>query len=246
MGVERQISVEGQHDKLRSTQALPQLDYANPVPLHRRRWVQRWLVRAAGLAVALSACRWGPSLWWSVRVHYWQHQCLTYTAAPNQVIYEDHMSSPVVFWGDGHTSNRPTVHNHGSAVAARTVTCWDRLNLLTTGTTYATDGVVFLHSRQDGAGNERLVVVRFAMRAWNEWYFIWTVGDSRSGRSGTIIVPLSVETQSKKLRLFAGQPDPVDPTHFSFDYEVGGRRGTIDGWLAETEHGRHIQLKLRN
>jgi hypothetical protein len=33
------------------------------------------------------------------------------------------------------------------------------------------------------------------------------------------------------LRLYAGQPDPVDSSHFTIPYETTSGRGTIDGWL---------------
>jgi hypothetical protein len=35
------------------------------------------------------------------------------------------------------------------------------------------------------------------------------------------------------LRIFAGQPDPNDPTHFTIDYQLDGRDGVIDGWLKD-------------
>ena len=31
------------------------------------------------------------------------------------------------------------------------------------------------------------------------------------------------------LTLFAGQPDPADASHFTFDYQTPAGRGTIDG-----------------
>jgi hypothetical protein len=33
------------------------------------------------------------------------------------------------------------------------------------------------------------------------------------------------------LRIYAGQPDPNDPPHFTFDFEQWGHRDTVDGWL---------------
>lgn len=36
------------------------------------------------------------------------------------------------------------------------------------------------------------------------------------------------------LRLFAGQPDPADPTHFTIRYDFDGRPGTIHGHLKPT------------
>jgi hypothetical protein len=35
------------------------------------------------------------------------------------------------------------------------------------------------------------------------------------------------------LRLFAGAPDPNDPTHFTIPYQLGKTSGTIDGWLRD-------------
>jgi hypothetical protein len=36
-----------------------------------------------------------------------------------------------------------------------------------------------------------------------------------------------------KLRLFAGQPDPANPAHFTLRYELDNRPGTIDGYLLD-------------
>ena len=35
-----------------------------------------------------------------------------------------------------------------------------------------------------------------------------------------------------QLRVFAGQPDPADTSHFTIHYELDGQPGDIDGWLA--------------
>ena len=35
------------------------------------------------------------------------------------------------------------------------------------------------------------------------------------------------------LRVFAGRRDPSDASHFTIDFTVGGRAGTVDGWLKE-------------
>jgi hypothetical protein len=36
---------------------------------------------------------------------------------------------------------------------------------------------------------------------------------------------------SRRVRIFAGQADPADESHFTLTYEVDGHRGLIDGWL---------------
>ena len=40
------------------------------------------------------------------------------------------------------------------------------------------------------------------------------------------------------LRVFAGQPDPQDPSHFTVEYEVGGVKNVIDGWLTDDDYLR--------
>ena len=50
----------------------------------------------------------------------------------------------------------------------------------------------------------------------------------------------SARPKEYNLRFFAGQPDLKDPTHFTVDYEVGGVKGTIDGWLTDDDFLRII------
>ena len=45
------------------------------------------------------------------------------------------------------------------------------------------------------------------------------------------------------LRWYAGQPDELDPTHFTIDYEIAGQRGTIDGYLSDD--GRRVRMQAR-
>ena len=45
------------------------------------------------------------------------------------------------------------------------------------------------------------------------------------------------------LRWYAGQPDELDPTHFTIDYEIAGKRGTIDGYLSDD--GQRVRMQAR-
>jgi hypothetical protein len=45
------------------------------------------------------------------------------------------------------------------------------------------------------------------------------------------------------LRWYAGQPDELDSTHFTIDYEISGHRGTIDGYLSDD--GRQVRMQAR-
>jgi hypothetical protein len=45
------------------------------------------------------------------------------------------------------------------------------------------------------------------------------------------------------VRLFPGQPDPLDESHFTIPYDAGGVAGTIDGWL---EANDTVRLAVRD
>ena len=47
---------------------------------------------------------------------------------------------------------------------------------------------------------------------------------------------------SNVLRVFAGQPDPKDASHFTIAYRIDGRDGVIDGWLKDSG----IELRPRD
>lgn len=49
--------------------------------------------------------------------------------------------------------------------------------------------------------------------------------------------------RSPAARWYAGQPDQDDPSHFTIDFELDGRAGTIDGFLADD--GRHVRMQAR-
>jgi hypothetical protein len=42
-------------------------------------------------------------------------------------------------------------------------------------------------------------------------------------------------TEGETIRVFAGQADANDPSHFTIEFDLSGRRGTIDGWLRANE-----------
>ncbi len=46
-----------------------------------------------------------------------------------------------------------------------------------------------------------------------------------------------------KLRWYAGQPDITDPSHFTLDFESGGIRGTVDGYLSADGSSVHLHVR---
>jgi hypothetical protein len=43
------------------------------------------------------------------------------------------------------------------------------------------------------------------------------------------------------MRIFAGQPDPIDPSRFTIDYETSDGRRTIQGTLGSDDH---VEMKI--
>lgn len=52
------------------------------------------------------------------------------------------------------------------------------------------------------------------------------------------------ERFQRPIRLFAGQPDADDPTHFTIGYEYDGQAGTIDGYLQDAGPDRRERIRF--
>ena len=111
------------------------------------------------------------------------------------------------------------------------------------------DGLVFVHGRTSGGGNQRLVVIecdpavygtllRLRLRAHSVRPGTWrqAATNALSSSVGTMTV------STTDFRILAGQPDGADLSHFTIDYQADRARGTIDGWLHDDDT---ITLKPR-
>ena len=61
-----------------------------------------------------------------------------------------------------------------------------------------------------------------------------------SGNASDISLPFAVA--DKHLRIYAGQPDPADPAHFTIRYALDGLQGTMEGRV-EGSAGIRITVK---
>ena len=113
-------------------------------------------------------------------------------------------------------------------------------------------GAIFVHGRRAGGGPERLVIVRwsrdkaalgaaggpFAGGARDHPVFLarvvrpatWARGEAELSAQVLPVRGLS-GVPFGGLTLYAGQPDPIDRSHFTIDYDVPEGVGTIDGYL---------------
>ena len=197
-----------------------------------------------------------------------ERACLEYAARPEQVVYEEVPERVKKYVGErgewidlSHAANRC-----GIPAAGRMPACLSTLtrvqNTVPAGPAAA---IVFLHERRTPRGRRELVAVTYDGSMRLPWPTAggWTI--SSIGLSASIKLPEALDTPPTAwhgkarrldadpfvamypLRLYAGQPDPVDPTHFTIRYELDddpastARRtgtstaldGTIDGWLLD-------------
>jgi hypothetical protein len=210
---------------------------------------------------------------------------LVYTAPANQTVYEeDNGRAATLIAGD---SNYSTVRCNNfiyitpapwQLPAIRKSIGNPAPFLATTPFMTTSSAIVFLHSRKNAAGAERLVHVEFSanedlsiirqspekmIRVRNQRALIansvhakpdatLAFGTSRSllisqpyeKCTNIIWLPAKdgrmetgkVQTEASNVfRLFAGQADPKDASHFTITYELDDQPGIIDGWLLNDE-----------
>jgi hypothetical protein len=105
--------------------------------------------------------------------------------------------------------------------------------------------ISFAHSRRSAGGADRLVVVEnyvlqntptgpttLAIEASVYSTSGWRLGSRMEFLKKTMFMLSFSDTE--QLKIFAGQIDPADPSHLTFDYELSSSAtelGTIDCWL---------------
>lgn len=224
------------------------LDYA-PLQRPRRRW-RRGLIIAAALALAWAALRLvPPAMDHLIRLR-WQARCMEHVAPPTRVVYEEDQTRARTL----------------TAIEASFLYCVDGVNdfraayyvprcLIYYGAIgECNPGAVFLHERTSRNGQQRLVVLSCRMQVTSygpvvtaQMFHVTvcipaTLFDTRV-RAKEItyrgLDQLVAGPASRPTRLFAGQPDPADASHFTIAYERDGPStrvsGVIDGWLQDDD-----------
>lgn len=211
-------------------------------PYRRRRRGRRWAAAGlllAGLAVA--AWRFGPPYWRQGKYLWWQHRCMARAEPPDRVVYEDDPAAGdrlLAAGGDYQPAFGPATPSAG---AGRPVVYQPRL--LAERPDLGKNPVLFLHARRAPGGRERLVVVRMLVgQPLGQRLVVVraTAMDPASWAAGSTAMPINSPRYtsglwylrpSDRLRCFAGQPDPADPSHFTIRYERDGVAGTFHGRL---------------
>ena len=247
-----------------STDPSPILSYAPPPPppkrLLRRRHVV-WIVTLFSLAV-IAAYSWRHvvRLYATSQAYVWQQRCLAHQLPPDTIVYSDDPATAAKLLADPRyfraTPDGPAVYD---PVPLRQMQQWRQYEgSVSHGR--GPYGGLFLHARRPaggggagGGGGERLVAVAVLpfggeLTAAHVVTFYGT-----TVRPGTLTRFWEVDgaqqeafhlmmSGSDRLTVFAGQPDPSDPSHFTIPYTWNGTGGTIDGWLRA---GGKIDLRPR-
>lgn len=234
------------------------IEYA-PAERPMRRRLRKLRVPGILLALAIAAYVSGPTLWFRVQLVYWQSKCADHVAPADTVVARDPIgrrlwTSPTTF---------PAVRPVGVIPIA-----WTRFYGMVSPPGLQTRGTAFLHARRTPAGERVLVAVdylgnsdviigargsdgavsppfallQFHVRTFEPGNALRLPVQLRHESVG-VEVPATLPRGSRagELRVFAGQSDPDDPTHFTIGFEAGETGGVIDGWVREY----HVDLELR-
>ena len=245
------------------------LEYGLAPPRRRRRMVVT-LVAVSLILLGLAARQWGPSAWQQVQLRYYQHACLTYTAPPDQVVYEEDPAAAAKL-----LANRldyqpcrwdmwaPASAKMPAPAAARILPAYQSFESLNSrrmavpgGTAY--EAILFLHERTTPTGERRLVKVNLMAAPFSFWACV-SEGDryesqrwAQANRSQGLVEPFDTRPRHvgapwplnpPQLHIYAGQPDPADGSHFTIRYQIWGQEDVMDGYLVNNDT---VTLKPRN
>jgi hypothetical protein len=235
------------------------LDYA-PAPRNRR-WIYRATFVSLLLGLSLVAWKRGPTWWRRAEILYWQHQCLQFSPVADTVVYEeDPTAAAALLAGNPKYHPYPLQRRTSSQAAASPATAaaldvsdWNKLTTVLSRlySPLIKPGVIFLHERISPAGHRRLVCVRYRPQG-NTFSAQFIQGlncDTFTVIPGTWSQPpiyrlqwtfaWDVETvwprKPPLVRIFAGQPDPNDPAHFTIRYRMWGQEDVLDGRLLDND-----------
>jgi len=133
--------------------------------------------------------------------------------------------------------------------------CWTRFDTLggvnpPVLSTHPFAAVMFLHERISHAGNRRLVIVRFLC---GERRFTSSFVEDFNYQSRVLVPaaltparlvspkvqpladPGQVLGEGANVRIYAGQPDPADLSHFTIRYQMWGQEDVLDGYLNDDD-----------
>ena len=227
----------------------PQLEYAPAPPALAGARVRRWGQMLALSALLIVAVITAPKIARYVTLLQYQRQCLRYAAPPTQVVLETDPAEAKKLLAD------PRYADDARSTKAWLVPAEWTAYHAAMGSGFQTSGTVFLHERTTPQGVRCLIGVDVNLiplaptHAASLGSRIIRPGTAfRNPRSGRTVTrgdgsQIRFHPTADRLTIYAGQPDPADPSHFTIDYDLNGVRHTVDGWLEDDEW---VKMELRN
>jgi hypothetical protein len=169
-----------------------------------------------------------------------RQRCLDYVASPKRVVYEHDPQEIQKLLSSDPNYHHDIFDPTGSEVVY-TPPQWSEYFEL-----FSRDGVAFMHERISPSGNRALVVIQLRSSAHDTVYLTSMVApinteDTQWGATHQPGIPL--RAHAGNLRVFAGQIDAGDKSHFTIEYDDGSGSVLIDGRLGDDGN---VQLSLRD
>jgi hypothetical protein len=186
------------------------LAYAAQRPWHARIPRKYLIAGAIVLAVGISSIAWGELAWLKLQLLYWQSRCMSHAAPPTQVVESRQMDPQ-----------------------------WQRFTELLAPPGLQSAGTIYLHERVSPGGNRRLIAVSLRAACGNG-------ADAHVALPHVIIPgglfsrPREVQCETPlwmpyEVRVYAGQSDLQNPSHFTFVIDTDERQHVVDGWLGDDD-----------
>jgi hypothetical protein len=222
------------------------LEYAPSPPLHRTRRFRRIALLLVLLALGACAWRWGGHVASRAALLYRQRACRVYTAPADQVVFDTDPARVAALATD------PNFVVLRGAAFRKPPSEWSAFTISgpspfapPTGPT----ALIFLHELRARNGIRRLVSIERTVGTGASAYFISgydvsaQVIELAGWRTPPRLIPeiwaidvLDGLAPHTDIRIFAGQLDPADPSHFTVRYEQQGHTETVDGNLDDAGH----------
>jgi hypothetical protein len=198
------------------------LDYGVP-PLSHRRLYRRIFKAILFIGLIAAAITLGPTAWKWGQYVYWQERCLNYQAPPNQIIFS--------------TASPPTAGTWSGT------TCLPAANFASVGSGGGSGIDIFVHEMRRPDGMRCLVQVEAHPFPGNILdgfdpgleYYVWTLPTWPVARLVQHGYTFETIFSGTPWQIYAGQLDPNNPSHFTFDCTHYGHRYTCDAWLNNSD-----------
>jgi len=194
--------------------------------------LRRVFLALALMAIVAAAARWGRPAYDRAALLYHQHACMNYLAPADQVVFDSDPAHAVSLATD------PDFVLSGGCAFRRSPNDWQPFKLTPAWMPPTQQAMIFLHERRAAGGMPRLVAIErdagpdclaFSASVFEP------MGIRRPLNLKAVTAGMSSDvgdtTTHPDTRFFAGQPDPIDPSHFTIRYERAGATHLIDGYL---------------